>query len=81
MINSTVHGTDMMTGLRAPTRHGHPHWDEIFTDIALIHAPMEAGVFYSGPSELGIELEQDCKMASKSVSEDGLSFVFRGNDF
>lgn len=74
MINSTVQGSDITTGLRSPTRHGHPYWDEIFTDIAQVHAPSEASVFYSGPSSVGARLEDECKVASEKGA--GVEFVF-----
>ena len=81
MINSTVQGSDIVTGLRAPTRYGHPHWDEIFADITQIHASIKASVFYSGPPNLGSDLEHECKMASKRSVGGEFSLYFEGSNF
>ena len=64
MINSTVNGQDIVTGLRAPSRYGQPDWAEIFQDIRQIHAPIEAGVFFSGAPSLGEELKYECSKGS-----------------
>ena len=81
MINSTVYGSDLVTGLRAPTRHGHPDWDEIFSDIAEIHAPNNVNVFFSGPPSLSADLEHECKLASTRSAETGFLLNFKGSDF
>ena len=81
MINSTVNGSDLVTGLRAPTRHGRPEWDEIFSDIAEIHAPSKINVFFSGPPSLGDDLEHECTMASMGSIETKFSLDFKGSNF
>ena len=81
MINSTVYGSDLVTGLRAPTRHGQPDWDEIFNDIADIHAPNRINVFFSGPPSLSADLEHECKMTSMGSVEIGFSLDFKGSNF
>ena len=77
MINSAVHGLDIVTGLRAPTRRGHPYWDEILADIAQVNGPGKVNVLYSGPRDIDFELQTECKVASGRGAGE---FFFSGHE-
>eukprot|EP01137_Pigoraptor_chileana_P024879 Opistho-2@93528 len=52
--------TDTITGLRAKTLFGRPHWEKIFGDVADAHHGTDIGVFFCGPKILSTQLHINC---------------------
>lgn len=73
LINSAINRSDIVTGLKATTRLGPPHWEEILSGVRCAHEPamVEIGVFYQGPKEMGAELKETCTKKEAFVWEGG----------
>lgn len=52
---------DLLTGLRAQTKMGHPDWERELERIAARHAPEPVDVYFCGPHGLAAKLRPICE--------------------
>jgi len=61
---------DVITGLSALTRMGHPDWDELLGQIAARHAPTQVDVFFCGPPGLAPKVSAACERHAMRFHEE-----------
>jgi respiratory burst oxidase len=63
-------GRDLVTGLRAKTRMGHPDWDAELARIAHAAAPDRVDVYFCGPHGLARKLQATCARLGMTFREE-----------
>jgi NADPH oxidase 2 len=71
---------DAISGLKAKTNFGRPHWESIFHTVGRSHPGKDVGVFFCGPKQLSTQLH---KLSNKYSSNEpqGVRFFYNKENF